>query len=64
MPRARKPAPTSTAPTALVNVSASLEAQLVERLDAHAATERRSRSNTIALLLERALAAEKTRAVG
>jgi len=43
-------------------VGLSLPAQLVERIDALADAEHRSRSNTILVLLERALATETKRA--
>lgn len=45
----------STDPVPL-KVTIQLPAELVQALDTHAATERRSRSNAAALLLERALA--------
>lgn len=60
MPRPKKSPPTD----GLMNVSASLPAELVARIDAHAELEQRSRSNAIAVLLARALGAEQPRQAG
>lgn len=60
MPRPKKPA---DAPS-LVNVSASLPAELVARVDEVATAEGRSRSNAIVQLVLRGLSAEQPRQAG
>lgn len=55
MGRPRKPTP---AADAVVSVTASMPAPLVAAVDELAAREQRSRSNTIVVLLQRALQAK------
>lgn len=42
-----------------VKITVSLPAEIVERLDAHAEADRRSRSNALLVILESALAETK-----
>jgi predicted transcriptional regulator len=57
MPRSKKPQ--SDDETGTLQVSMRLPASLVRRLDELAEQERRSRSNAVVLLLERALEARQ-----